>query len=240
MISDSNLSGCSGDQPVRETARPGKSPSGPVFSAGSNSRPAREHVGQNSSSPPRYNGVKSDKPAASSPSPARVFFQVECSTVESVRRVIFSELTGLSPQQQRLVAIRITRRLRDERWLRSAAEECYEAGELARLWGRSREWVVRTFCADGAMPWGAISRDGGGWLVPASVAEHYLAGHAPTEKVAGEKSARGGFGRGRKVFQKANGAIGRARTVRLDEGDSAGCADAASVGEAGFARIGGG
>lgn len=170
-----------------------------------------------------------------------VFLRVEFSLVESVRRVVFLELAGLPARQRSVLAVAITRRLRDEHALRSGVEECYEAGELGALWGRSREWVVRTFFAAGTMPWGRIHRDGGGWLIPASVAEAYLAAHVPTEKVAAEKSAAHGCNRGGKDLQSRAGlesAAGRAngRFGRLD----ADRIEAVTVGTGGLAGVSGG
>lgn len=172
---------------------------------------------------------------------SRPLLQVECSTVEQVRRVVFSELEGLTGPK-RALAVRITRALRAGGWLRSSVEECFEAGELGQLWGRSREWVVRTFYAAGSMPWGEIARDGGGWLIPASVAEHYLAEHVPTEKVAPKKNGGNGFEGGRKDFQK--GQAGKMRGERLaahletgERRQNARRTDATTTGNAGLSGI---
>lgn len=55
-----------------------------------------------------------------------------------------------------------------------AIEQHYNATRVAALLGRCDEWVVRRIKAG---DFGPVSRDDGGWLIPASSVNRYLAKH---------------------------------------------------------------
>jgi len=96
---------------------------------------------------------------------------VHFSTVENVRRALFSNLEGLPERQRSALAAKLTRVLRDGGWLASSVEQHYKASQVAALVSRTPEHVVKE-CKDGRF--GTVYRDDGGWIVPASGVQAWL------------------------------------------------------------------
>lgn len=104
--------------------------------------------------------------------PDVVLSRVEFSVVEDVRRALFLELEGLPERQRSKLALRLTAKLRDGGWLTSGVEQHFKAVETAALISRTPEFVVKQ-CKAGRF--GPVYRDDGGWLVPASGVQSWLA-----------------------------------------------------------------
>jgi hypothetical protein len=72
------------------------------------------------------------------------------------------------------MAAAVTERLREAGLLAQAVEQHYSAVQLGALLGRSDEYVMQLIRKGKLAP---VSRDGRGWLIPASTAVRYLAEH---------------------------------------------------------------
>lgn len=100
--------------------------------------------------------------------------RVQFSSLEDVRRVLFSALNGIvtSRQQSRLASV-IAATLRDAGLLGSSVEQHYSAAQVASLLGRSPAWVVKHAKLS---HFGPVSWDDG-LLIPASGVNAYLDEH---------------------------------------------------------------
>lgn len=92
----------------------------------------------------------------------------------SARRVVLSALDELSPRVRTRLAVAVIDGLAAARLLRAGIEEHYSAKELAALLGRSDEYIVSLIRRNQLSP---VSRDGRGWLIPASTAQRWLDEH---------------------------------------------------------------
>lgn len=97
------------------------------------------------------------------------------------RRAVYTALSCLGPRERGPVATRIVDTLRDGGFLAVAVEYHYSGLVVSELLGRSDEYVnVR--CKNGVLS--PVSRDGRGWLIPASTLQRYLDARifTPSEK----------------------------------------------------------
>jgi hypothetical protein len=100
--------------------------------------------------------------------------RVEVSVVEDARRAVFCCFAGVLPDPKRMqVATVLTRALRAAGLLGQSIEQHYSAADVARLLGRSPDWVLARIRAG---DFGACSRDSE-WLIPASGVQSWLADH---------------------------------------------------------------
>lgn len=121
--------------------------------------------------------------STSSPASAQVV-EVRFSSVQDVRAAIFSILDEFPARQRSKLASKLAALLRDGRWLADPVESYYNATSTAAKLGRSPEFIVKE-CKSGRF--GRVFRDDGGWLIPASGIESWLARRVYGEVVALEK-----------------------------------------------------
>jgi hypothetical protein len=97
---------------------------------------------------------------------------VRFSTLEETRAALFLELADLPPRQRSALAARITAQLRDRGLIQQSVEQHFNATQTGQLVSRSPEHIVKE-CKAGRF--GRVYRDDGGWLVPASGIQSWLA-----------------------------------------------------------------
>ena len=100
--------------------------------------------------------------------------RVEFSSVEDVRRVLFLELegAGLSQRERSRVAGVLTGKLRAAGLLAGSVEQHYSAVQVAALLNRGDDYVCRLARSG---KFGPVMRDDGGWIIPASGVQAWLA-----------------------------------------------------------------
>ena len=118
------------------------------------------------------------------------------------RRAVFIALEGLEPRMRSKLAAAITERLREAGLLAQAIEQHYNAVQLGALLGRSDEHVMQLIRRGELAP---VSRDGRGWLIPASTALRYLAAHM--------------FGKSSKISRIETGVKGEKINAKADRDD---------------------
>lgn len=102
--------------------------------------------------------------------PVRVV--VEFSAPASVRAAVFEILEDLPHRQRAKLANQIADRLRRAGLLACGIEQHLRAVDVARLLSRTPEFVVKEAKAGRLGP---VARDDGGWLIPASGVQSWLA-----------------------------------------------------------------
>ena len=98
--------------------------------------------------------------------------EVRFSSANDVRAAIFLILDEFPARQRSKLASKVAALLRDGRWLADPVESHYNATSTAAKLGRSPEFIVKE-CKAGRF--GRVFRDNGGWLIPASGIEEWLA-----------------------------------------------------------------
>lgn len=114
------------------------------------------------------------------------------------RRAVFIALEGFEPRMRSKMAAAVTERLREAGLLAQAVEQHYSAVQLGVLLGRSDEHVMQLIRRGELAP---VSRDGRGWLIPASTALRYLSEHTfgESSKISGIETGA----KGEKIITKA-------------------------------------
>lgn len=103
--------------------------------------------------------------------------RVEFSLAEECRRAVVAALeeAGIPRRPAGVAASRVVDRVRAAGLLHGDVERHYSARQVAELLGRSPAFVVGLIRAGALRP---VYRDGGGWMIPASAVNTWLAGVA--------------------------------------------------------------
>ena len=98
--------------------------------------------------------------------------RVVVSLREDARRRVFSILAGVSARERGRLASAVVDEFARAGFFNSGIEQHYSAADFARLVGRSRAYIVQQIEAGRIAP---AFRDRGGFLIPASAGERWLA-----------------------------------------------------------------
>ncbi len=97
--------------------------------------------------------------------------RVEFSIVEDARRLVVAQLEVVPERSRGRVAGLVCAALRDAGFFTGSVEQHYSAVQVGQLLGRTPEYVSQQIRKG---EFGAVFRDEGGWIIPASRVQAWL------------------------------------------------------------------